>query len=91
MSLKSILCSIFAVLSSYGLIFGTMILFGIETILGIVGIVLLLVIPGIFLRKAIANAEGFIDGLLAKLVAPAAIVIGCGFIILSLLMGWIPW
>ena len=83
MSKKSILYSILAILSGGGMIFADILLFGIETILGIIGIVLTLILPGIFMRKAISHAEGIFDRLLAKLITPVLIIIFGGLALLA--------
>lgn len=83
MSLKSIIFSIFAVLLFYGLVITTIVLFGIDVILGIVGIVLTLTIPPILVRRAISSANGVIDKLLARIVVPILYLVGLGAILLT--------
>ena len=83
MSLKSIIFSIFALLVFYGLVIATIVLFGIDLILGIVGIVLVLVIPPILVRRAIKSANGLIDKLIARIVVPVLYLVGLGTILLT--------
>ena len=87
MSLKSIIFSILAVLSGGALLFVDAILFGINTLLGIGGIVLLLVVPGALLKKAKEEADGVLDSILAKFIAPALIVV-VGFFAIMALFFW---
>ena len=87
MSWKSILCSIFSVLLFYGLLFATLIMFGIQVILGIVGVSLTLVLPPLLLRSAVASARGIIDRLLAKIIAPILLVLGLAAILLAFFLG----
>ena len=88
MNLKVIVNSVIAVLISVGLLFLDMFLFRIYWLLGIIGIILILVIPGIFTRKAIEEADNFLEKLIAKFITPALIVIACFFAIMFML-GWI--
>ena len=87
MSLKSILCSIFAVLIFLGMLFGTIVLFGINIILGIVGIVVIVTVPSLLIRKAISSAQGVIDKLIAKAIVPIAIFLGTAAILLGVFLG----
>ena len=84
MSLKSILYSVFAVLLAGGLLVADVVLFGIATILGIVGIVLILIVPGILLRKARNEASGVLDKIIAKFIAPILILVVGAFTILGI-------
>lgn len=86
MSWKSIKYSLLAVILTAGLLVGDAFLFGIETVLGIVGIVVLLIVPGVLLRKAKNNAAGLIDKLFAFLIAPALIVIVGFFTIMGIVV-----
>lgn len=87
MSFKSILCSIFAVLFTCGMLFGTLILFSIYWLLGIVGIAVLVTVPSILIRKAVVSATGIIDKLVAKIIVPILIVLGIGGILLAFFLG----
>lgn len=78
MSGKSLLFSILSVLLFWGLLAVTVFLFSIYWILGILGIVMVLVIPAILVRKAIISANGILDKLIAKYVVPALMLIGVG-------------
>ncbi|MCH5147450.1 MAG: hypothetical protein J1F61_05565 [Clostridiales bacterium] len=78
MSWKSLLFSILSVLLFWGLLAVTVFLFSIYWILGILGIVMVLVIPAILVRKAIISANGILDKLIAKYVVPALMLIGVG-------------
>lgn len=78
MSGKSLLLSILSVLLFWGLLAVTVFLFSIYWILGILGIVMVLVIPAILVRKAIISANGILDKLIAKYVVPALMLIGVG-------------
>ena len=89
MSKKSILYSVFAILSGAGLLLATTFLFAIEWILGVVGIVLVLVVPGVLVRKAIVNANGVFDKLLAKFITPILIVVAGAFTLLYIFV-WMP-
>ena len=87
MSLKSILYSVLAVLLAGGLLVLDVVLFGIQTILGIIGIVLILVVPGALLRKAIREASGVLDRIIAKFIAPILIV-AVGFFTIMYIFVW---
>lgn len=78
MSWKSLLLSILSVLLFWGLLAVTVFLFAIYWILGILGIVMVLVIPAILVRKAIISANGILDKLIAKYVVPVLMLIGVG-------------
>ena len=84
MSWKSFKFSLLAILLTAVLLFGDTFLFRINTVLGIVGIVLLLIVPGVFLRKAVRNASGAIDKLFAKVIAPLLILVVGFFTIMSI-------
>ena len=87
MSWKSIVYSIFAILSGGALLFLDVILFGFNAILGIIGIILLLVVPGALLNKAKNKADGVLDRILAKYIAPALIIV-VGFFTLMYILVW---
>ena len=87
MSEKSILYSVLAILSGGGLLFLDVILFGIQTILGIIGIILTLIIPGALLTKAKNEASGVLDRILAKFIAPILIIV-VGFFALMSIFFW---
>ena len=87
MSIKSIVYSILAILLAGGLLFLDVILFGIQAILGIIGIVLILVVPGALLKKARNEASGFLDRVIARLIAPVLIVV-VGFFTLMYIFVW---
>ena len=84
MSWKSFKFSLLAILLTAVLLFGDTFLFRINTVLGIVGIVLLLIVPGVFLRKAVRNSSGAIDKLFAKVIAPLLILVVGFFTIMSI-------
>ena len=84
MSGKSILYSVLAVVLASGLLFADVFLFGLNAVLGIVGIVLILVIPGVLIRKAINEANGVLDKIIAKFIAPILIVIAGFFTIMAI-------
>ena len=86
MSKKSILCSFFAVLLAGGLLLLDVFLFGVQTILGIIGIVLILVIPGALIRKANYEASGVLDKIIAKFIAPILILVVGFFVILGIFL-----
>ena len=87
MSGKSILYSVLAILSGGGLLFLDVILFGIQTILGIIGVILTLIIPGALLTKAKNEASGVLDRILAKFIAPILIIV-VGFFALMSIFFW---
>lgn len=89
MSWKSIGLSILAIVVTIGLLFATTFLFMLNTVLGIIGIVILIVIPQILMRKARDEATGIIDKIIAKFIMPAANII-CGAIVVMMLLGLIP-
>ena len=86
MSIKSIILSILSVLLFYGLLAVTVILFSIYWLLGILGIVIILVVTPILVRKAIAEANGFIDKLIAKYIVAVLMLIGIGATLLIVLL-----
>ena len=88
MSWKSIKFSLLAVVLTAVLLFGDMFLFGINTVLGIVGIVLILVVPGTLLTKAKNRAEGPIDKLFAYVIAPILIILVGFFTIMGITGFW---
>lgn len=69
MSGKSIVQSIISVLLFCAVIVATVFLFKTSIPLGFIGIVML-VIPEIVRRKALSNATGIIDKLIAKFIVP---------------------
>ena len=75
MSWGSIKYSLLAVILTSVLLIGDAFLFGIETILGIIGIVLILIVPGALIRKAVARANGLIDKVIATVIAPVLILV----------------
>ena len=88
MSWKSIRFSIYTILLFCGLLVGIVFLWNIYFVLGIVGIVLLLVFPGMLMRKAIREASGFFDTLFAKYITPGAAAVLGVFIILTMVV-WV--
>lgn len=68
--MKSILLSILAIVIYVGLLFGAIMLFSIDIVLGIIGLVVWIVVSGIFWRKATDAADGLISGLLVKYIFP---------------------
>ena len=86
MSWGSIKYSILAVVLTAGLLFADVFLFGVATILGIIGIVLILIVPGMLIRKANAEASGFGDKLICRLIAPALILV-VGFFTIMYITG----
>ena len=87
MNWKSIVYSVLAVLSGGALMLADVVLFRIQAILGIIGIVLMLVVPSALIRKAIREADGVLDRIIAKFVAPALIVV-VGFFTLMSIFVW---
>ena len=84
MSLKSIIFSILSVLVFGGLLFLSLfILFGINTYLGIAGIIATVVVTSVFTRIAIKSSNGIIDKLLAKVIVPILILLIVGAILLT--------
>lgn len=89
MSWKSILWSILSLVITIGLLFGATFLFMVNIVLGIIGIVLIIVIPQITMRKARDEATGIIDKVIAKYILPTATVI-LGGIAVMIILGLIP-
>ena len=87
MSGKSIVYSILSVLLFAGLVVATVILFGINPILGIVGIVALLFIPAILTRKAKNAATGVLDNIIAKYIVPALDLVATVAVLLFMFLG----
>lgn len=87
MSGKSIVYSVLAILSGGGLLFLDVVLFGIQTILGIIGIVLTAIVPGTLLRKAKNEASGVLDRILAVFIAPILIIV-VGFFAIMAMFFW---
>ena len=87
MSWRSFKFSLLAILLTSALLVGDAFLFGVETILGIVGIVAILVVPGFLLRKAVIKANGLLDKIIAMVVAPL-LIIAVGFFTI---MGIVVW
>lgn len=75
MSGKSILLSILSVLLFVGVVFVIAFAFSFNVLMGIAAIVLL-IFPVILQRKALSNARGIIDKLIAKFIVPALFVLG---------------
>ena len=86
MSWRSIKYSLLAVILTSALLVGDAFLFGINTILGIAGIVLLLIVHGMLIRKATREAAGLIDKLIAVLIAPVLIVLVGFFTIMGIVV-----
>lgn len=74
MNKKSILLSIFSVLLFIVVVFAIVFLFKFMIIAGIAGIVLL-IFPAILQRKALSEATGIIDKLIAKFIVPVLFVV----------------
>lgn len=81
MSGKSILYSILSLILYIAFLIGTVFLFKMQFILGIVGIALLF-IPFKLQRKAIDEASGVFDKIFAKYIIPILLAIAILFIIL---------
>ena len=85
MSIKSIIFSILSVLVFSGLLFVTVfILFGMNTILGIVGVIVTAVVTSALTGAAVKSSKGFIDKLLAKIIVPIVIILIIGGLLLKL-------
>ena len=87
MSWQSFKYSLLAVILTAVLLLGDTFLFALQTILGIIGIVLILIVPGVLLRKANANAAGFLDKLICRFIAPVLIVV-VGFLTIMSILVW---
>ena len=74
MSGKSIVQSIISVLLFCATIVAIVFLFKTSILLGIAGIVLL-IIPELIRRKALSNASGLIDKLIAKFIVPVLFLV----------------
>ena len=90
MSVKSILCSVFGVLLFWGLLIVTIVLFTINIVLGVIGVIVLATVPAALLRTAVVSANGLISKLIAKVIAPLAAAIGFGIILLTFFLGYMP-
>ena len=80
--MKSIIYSIFTVLAAWGLSVLTAFLFGMELILGIVGIVVTVAVVSALGTKANTTAGGLINKLIARVVMQLLNVFGIGGILL---------
>lgn len=89
MSWKSLGLSILSLVITVGLLFGCCFLFAVHYVLGIIGIVLMLVVPLIIRHKAIVEARGLIDKVFAKFLVPIATVIVAAMAVM-MIIGWIP-
>ena len=79
MSWKSIRFSIYTIILYCVLLFGVAFLFSINVVLGFVGVVLWIVIPMKIRNKAVDEASGVFDKILAKYIVPiiaALLVLG---------------
>ena len=83
MSLKTIIYSIISVILFWGFLILTLVLFGINGVLGIIGIVLTLTIPPILMRRALSSSKGIIDKLIAKIIVPVLYLFGLAAILLT--------
>lgn len=82
---KTIIYSIFAGLLYVGILVGTVFLFKVHFMLGIVGIILLL-IPLKLQKKAIDEANGKLDNFFAKYVVSILVFIALVFVVLYFTM-----
>lgn len=87
MNKKSILFSILSIVLFILIVFATVALFKMNLLLGILGIVML-IFPAILQRKALDEAEGLLDKLLAKYIVPVLIVV-LGFLAIMSVGFWI--
>lgn len=83
MSLKTIIYSILSVLLFWGFLIVTLVLFGFNVVLGIIGIVLTLTIPPILMRRALSSSNGILDKIIAKFVVPILYLVGLAAILLT--------
>lgn len=88
MSGKSLGWSIFAMIFFIGLLVGVVYLFMIYWLLGIVGVILLAIFPRMFFAKAVDAANGPLDTLIAKFVAPILSAVIALLILLTLFL-WV--
>ena len=84
---KSILMSIFSVLLFVGVVLATVFLAKTNILLLIIGIVLL-IIPEVMRRKALDQASGIIDNIVAKYIVPVLFVV-LGFLAIMSIALWI--
>lgn len=89
MSWKSMGLSILSFVLTIGLLFGTTFLFMLNIVLGIIGIVLLIVIPLVIRNKALWAATGVVDKVFAKYLIPIVTVIMAAMSVM-MIIGWIP-
>lgn len=89
MSWKSLGLSILSLIITIGLLFACVFLFSMQAILGIIGIVLLVVIPIIIRHKALNEAKGIVDRVFAKFIIPIVTVL-VGVISVFVILGLIP-
>ena len=89
MSGKSILFSILSLVTLVLVIFGDVMLFKTNIAFGFLGILLLL-IPAMFQRKALSEANGGFDKILAKFIVPILAVLAVFGAIMAIAF-WIQW
>lgn len=89
MSWKSLGFSIFTFVLTIGLLFVATFLFMVGPVLGIIGIVILIIVPQIMMRKALNMATGIIDIVVAKYIMPIAIII-VGSMAVMMILNIIP-
>lgn len=89
MSWKSLGLSILSLLVTVGLLFGTWFLFAANIVLGIIGIVLLIVVPIGIGIKALNEARGLIDRVFAKYIIPIVTLIVSAMSVM-MIIGLIP-
>lgn len=80
--MKSIVLSVITVIAALGLTVATIFLFGVNLVLGIVGIVVTVAVVSALGTKANTTAGGLINKLIARVVMPLLIVFGIGGILL---------
>ena len=86
---KSILFSILCLVTLVAVVFGDVMLFKTNIAFGFLGILLLL-IPAMFQRKALVEANGGFDKILAKFIVPILAVLAVFGAIMAIAF-WIQW
>ena len=81
MSTKSIILSIIALILTIGIIFGTVFMFKLHFIIGLIGVALLF-IPLKIQQKAISEANGTFDKIFTKFIVPILLFVAIIFIVL---------
>ena len=86
MNWKSIRFSIYTILFFCGLLVCTVFLFQLDIMLGVFGIIALIVFAPMLAKRAVSEASGKIDKLVAKLITPLVCAVAFVFLMLTLFL-----